>query len=141
MQVLNNFTNFYITHQIFFLTFTILFILHPIPGLSHVHGRRTYLPVTYSWVGPCLPCWAHAPALVAHRQHLLRPCSVVHHCWQRTLGMHECLLPGRLPGLAGLDLLALYIMHENGSTGCSAHGFRYTGRASLPTVLRCALCS
>ncbi|CAK0738048.1 hypothetical protein CVIRNUC_000986 [Coccomyxa viridis] len=49
-RVLNDFTNFYITHQIFFLTFTILFILHPIPGLSHVHGRRTYLPVTYSWM-------------------------------------------------------------------------------------------
>ena len=52
VQVLNNFTNFYITHQIFFLTFTILFILHPIPGLSHVHGLRAYLPVTYSWVRP-----------------------------------------------------------------------------------------
>ena len=112
VQVLNNFTNFYITHQIFFLTFTILFILHPIPGLSHVHGLRPYLPVTYSWVRPCVPpMQAHAPAPVALRQHLLRPCSLGRYRWRRTLGMHECLLPGRLQELAGCAPPALCVMH------------------------------
>lgn len=113
VQVLNDFTNFYITHQIFFLTFTILFILHPIPGLSHVHGRRTYLPVTYSWVRPCLPhMQAHAPALVALRRHLLHACSVVQNRWHRTLGLHGCLLPRKLQELAGRVPLNLYVMHR-----------------------------
>ena len=53
-QVLNNFTTFYITHQIFFLTFVLLFILHPIPGHSNVYGKRErsypWLPTCYSWV-------------------------------------------------------------------------------------------
>ncbi|BDA50388.1 Respiratory burst oxidase homolog protein B [Coccomyxa sp. Obi] len=49
-KVLNNFNTFYITHQIFFLTFVTLFMIHPVPGHSHVHGKRTYLPVPYSWM-------------------------------------------------------------------------------------------
>ena len=50
VQVLNNFNAFYVTHQIFFLVFVLLFLLHPVPKYSHVHGKRTYLPVPYTWV-------------------------------------------------------------------------------------------
>ena len=49
-QVLNNFNVFYISHQIFFFCFVVLFMLHPIPGYSHVKGREWWLPLPYSWV-------------------------------------------------------------------------------------------
>ena len=49
-QVLNNFTTFYISHQIFFFVFVVLFMLHPVPSLSHVKGLLTWLPIPYSWV-------------------------------------------------------------------------------------------
>ena len=49
-QVLNNFTTFYISHQIFFFVFVVLFMLHPVPSFSHVHGLLWWLPIPYSWV-------------------------------------------------------------------------------------------
>ena len=67
VQVLNNFTTFYITHQIFFLTFVLLFILHPIPGHSNVYGKREkyypHLPICYSWVSSFL-------CLTTHSRHM-----------------------------------------------------------------------
>ena len=49
-QALNNFTAFYVSHQIFFLVFVLLFMLHPVPKYSHVRGKRQFLPIPYSWV-------------------------------------------------------------------------------------------
>ncbi|EIE24577.1 hypothetical protein COCSUDRAFT_40936 [Coccomyxa subellipsoidea C-169] len=48
--VLNNFTAFYVSHQIFFLVFVLLFMLHPVPKYSHVRGKRQFLPIPYSWM-------------------------------------------------------------------------------------------